>query len=360
MKALVTGATGFIGGALAAGLVEAGWSVNVLVRASSRQRLANAQRFHLVEADLGEETADLRPALEGCDVVFDAAAIRDRWGTSREGYRRTNAEGTRRLLQAACGRARRFVYVSSVGVLGFPGVQGIDESFPVATHSTKVDYHSTKAEAEQVVLAHGERLETLVVRPTITYGPGDADGMLTRLIDLIARGRFVRVGHGGNHFHLTYIDDLVRGLILAGTHESAPGKTFILAGPASIAVREMIGLIDRALGLPPHRFYLPETPARALAWGVECLYRAGSALGVPSLKGSPPITRDKIDILCRHRGFSSARAAGVLGYSPRVSYPEGLARTLAWMTETGRLPGALLGRPTDTNLQYAFPGRPGT
>ena len=129
-------------------------------------------------------------------MVFHAAAIRNRWATSAAEYRRANVEGTRRLLDASVGQARRFVYVSSVGVLGWPGVQGIDESFPTDVHSAKVGYHSTKAEAEQVVRARGGEIEAVVARPTITYGPDDADGMVTRLIDMIARGRFLRVGRG--------------------------------------------------------------------------------------------------------------------------------------------------------------------
>ena len=79
-----------------------------------------------------------------------------------------------------------------------------------------------------------------MARPTITYGPDDADGMVTRLIAMIARGRFVRVGRGENHVHLTYIDDMIRGLILTGTHPAAAGQTFILAGPRSIAVRDLV------------------------------------------------------------------------------------------------------------------------
>ena len=145
----------------------------------------------------------------------------------------------RRLLAAAAGRALRFVYISSVGVLGWPGVDGIDESFPVDVRPGEIDYHGTKAAAEQLVHAWRGGVETVVVRPTITYGPGDTDGMLTRLIRLIARGRFVRIGRGENRFHLAYIDDLVQGLILAGTHPSAPGEIFILAGHGPILVREL-------------------------------------------------------------------------------------------------------------------------
>src|SRR5262245_10680289 len=131
MIALVTGATGFIGGALAATLAAAGWEVRVLVRPSGRARLAGAARYRVFEADLAGPPTALERAAAGCDVVFHAAALRDHWGATPEEYRRTNVEGTRRLLAAATGRAARFVHVSSVGILGWPRIDGIDESFPV-------------------------------------------------------------------------------------------------------------------------------------------------------------------------------------------------------------------------------------
>jgi dihydroflavonol-4-reductase len=166
LKALVSGATGFIGGALAAALADAGWDVNVLLRPGNRR--VNSSRYQVFEVDLGSPQRIPTTAVEGCDVVFHAAAIRDRWGTSLEAYRQVNVEGTRRLIQAAAGRAGRFVYLSSVGVFGQPGILGIDETFPVNPLQGKVGYHSTKAEAGQLVLAHREQMGVNVVYPTIT------------------------------------------------------------------------------------------------------------------------------------------------------------------------------------------------
>jgi nucleoside-diphosphate-sugar epimerase len=338
MIAVVTGATGFIGGSLADSLSASGWEVRVVVRPSSRTRLRGSERYRVFEADLAGSAGALEEAVAGCDVVFHAAAIRDRWGTSPEEYRRVNVEGTRRLLVAAAGRAPRFVYISSVGVLGWPGVDGIDESFPVDVRPGEIDYHGTKAAAEQLVRAGRAGVETVIVRPTITYGPGDADGMLTRLISLIARGRFVRIGRGENRLHLTYIDDLVQGLILAGTHPSASEETFILAGPGPILVRELIAQIDEALGLEPSSLYLPESLARQIARGVEAAYRAAGGLGRFRPWTSPPVTSDKLNVLCAHRSFSSAKAARLIDYAPRIDYPEGLSSTLAWMRRMQLLP----------------------
>jgi nucleoside-diphosphate-sugar epimerase len=341
MIALVSGATGFIGGALARSLAAAGWEVRVLVRPSGRGRLDGADRYRLFEAELAGPAEVLEKAAAGCDVVFHAAAIRDRWGTRPEEYRQSNIEGTRRLLAAATGRAGRFVHISSVGVLGWPGTDGIDESFPVDVRPGEADYHGTKAAAERLVREWSEGLQTVIVRPTITYGPGDRDGMLTRLVGLIACGRFVRIGRGDNHFHLTYIDDLVRGLMLAGTHPAAPGQTFILAGPRSIAVRDMVALVEQALGQTPGSLHVPEALAWPAAWAVEHLYRAAALW--PGKPGSgPPVTTAKLKVLCAHRSFSSAKAMHLLGFTPQVDYPEGLDWTLGWMGKVGLLPAAPL------------------
>ena len=345
MIALVTGATGFIGGALAAALADDGWEVRVLVRPSGRARLADPGRYRVVEAELPGPAGVLERAADGCDVVYHAASIRDRWGTSPAEYRRANIEGTRGLLEASGGRATRFVYISSVGVHGWPGVDGIDESFPVAVRPGQRDYHGTKAAAEDLVRARTGGPETVVVRPTITYGPGDRDGMLTRLIGLVARGRFVRIGQGTNHFHLTYIDDLVRGLMLAGTHPAAAGETFILAGPRSIAVREMVALIEQFLGLPHRSVFLPELLARPAAWAIEAAWRAARVVGLPLPGSGPPVTPTKLKVLCTHRSFSSDKAASRLGYEPRVDYWDGLGLTVAWMCAAGLLKGPRCSSP---------------
>lgn len=342
MRALVTGATGFIGGALASALAELGWDVRVLIRPSSRCRLPSSARFGIFEAQLGAENfwiegeRTIREAMRDCDVVFHAAAIRNRWGTPLTTYRLVHLDGTRHLLEAARDEVQRFVYISSVGVLGQPGVLGIDESFPVTAQAGEPGYHSTKAEAEQLVLARSSAIEAVIVRPTITYGPGDQDGMLTRLIRLLACGRFIRVGNGRNHFHLTYIDDLVQGLILAATQPAAVGQVFILAGPQSIPVRELIDLVARSLEMPgPASFFLPEPLARSVALSVELLYKAGSSFRIPHFQGVPLLTRGMIDTLCRHRGYSSNKAERLLGYRPHTGYAEGVEKTINWMQVIG-------------------------
>jgi len=103
------------------------------------------------------------------------------------------------LLEAVTGSAQRFVYVSSVGVFGRPGATD-RRVLSCLCIQRKLDYHNTKAEGERTTLGFREQIEVVITRPTIAYGPGDADGMVTQLFKMVARGRFVRIGRGDNTF----------------------------------------------------------------------------------------------------------------------------------------------------------------
>jgi nucleoside-diphosphate-sugar epimerase len=325
VKALITGATGFIGGSLASFLVEAGWDISILIRPGSHSRLAHPERFRIIEGNLSQPDDVFGVVSKlSVDVVVHAAAIRNRWGTPPSAYHAVNVAATQALLDATIGRAKRFVYLSSVGVFGRPGVLKIDESFPIRV-SSHWDYHSSKAAGEQATLEHREQIETVVVRPTITYGPGDTDGMVTRLIQMMSSRHFFRIGQGDNHVHLTYIDDLVNGLYLAMTRPQASGGTFILAGPEPIKIKNLLTLIEQQTQCHLPKWYIPATPTRLLGTACEMFFHL-----LPR-NWSPPITRDKVDNLCANRGFSSAKAIHELGYQPQWDYPMGIRHTLEWI-----------------------------
>ncbi|MBC7249494.1 MAG: NAD-dependent epimerase/dehydratase family protein [Anaerolineae bacterium] len=329
MRALVTGGSGFVGGHLVRALLARGYTVRALVRPTSRtDGLAGAE---LVYGDVTDQ-ASCQAAVVGVDVVYHLAAIRDRWGTPYADYVAVNVDGTRHLLEAAAGRVGRFVYCSSVGVLGYPGVLGIDESFPLRPDDGKVFYHRTKAQAEELVLdfARQGRLATTVVRPAITYGPGDDWGMVTRLIAMLRRGTFVPVGNGRNHLHLCYVSDTVQGLILAGESEQSVGQAYIIAGPEPITLNGLVVKICGLLERKPPRWHVPVELARMAGWVLEGVYSAQAHLGLRVLGQAPFLTRDKVDTLAVNRGFSIEKARHELGYVPAIGYDEGLRRTVEW------------------------------
>jgi nucleoside-diphosphate-sugar epimerase len=331
MKVLVTGATGFIGGHLVQHLLARGYDVRALVRRLPPQDWGELREGAGIEPTVGDITdADaVQAAVEGVDAVFHLAAARDAWGTPEAIYREVNVTGTRHLLEAADDAGvRRFVYCSSVGVARYPGNLEADETLPLREPTSQVLYHRTKAEAERMALD----AQAIVVRPVITYGPGDDRGFVTRLIALLRRGPRFWIGDGRNRVDLVYVDDLVAGMRQALERGSA-GRVYILSGPAPIRVKALADKICKIVGTHPPRTHIPASFARLAGWGLETLYKTGARLGIATDGREPFITRDKIATLTVDRGFSHARATREIGYRPQVCYDEGLQRTLDWLRE---------------------------
>lgn len=328
MMVLVTGATGFIGGHLVRHLIEQGHTVRALVRNPAPQLEQEG-----VETVIGDLTRPetLAEAVRGAEAIFHLAALRDRWGVPLATYRTVNTVGTCHLLAAAMqAEVGRFVYCSSVGVARYPGRVDANETLPYAQPTSQVGYHRTKMEAERlvVVAARAGAVPAVVVRPVISYGPGDQTGMVAQLLVRLARGRFLPVGDGRNRVDLVYVEDLVEGMRLAWERGSM-GRVYILSGPRPVTMREVVLAACAALGKSPPPFHVPEVLARSLAGWAE---RVWGALG-----WRPPITRDAVATLTVDRGFSHARARAELGYNPCVTLEEGFRRTVAWLREMGQV-----------------------
>jgi nucleoside-diphosphate-sugar epimerase len=330
VKVLVTGATGFTGGHLAAALAGRGHEVRALVRPASLDRFT---RSPLASAgvvaspgDLGDAEAVARAA-EGAAVVFHIAATYREAGQPASAYRRVNVDGTRNVLDAALrGGAKRVVHCSTGGVHGHISNSPAGEDAPFNPGDV---YQQTKLEAEQLARGYGEAhpLEVVVARPIGIYGPGD-----TRFLKMfrgIARRRFPMLGSGEVFYHLTYIDDLVEGLRLCGEAPAAVGRTYILAGPRYTTLNELVEMIAEELKVTPPRWHLPVWPFWVA--GLMC-----EAVCVP-LRVQPPLYRRRVDFYTKSRAFDTTRARTELGYVPKVDLREGIARTVAWYRQQGLL-----------------------
>lgn len=330
MKVLVTGATGFTGGRLAARLAAGGDEVTALVRPASRARFdRSALPSAGVRAREGDLTdaASVHRAAEGVDVVYHIAATYREAGQREAAYRETNVTGTRHVLDAArAGGARRVVHCSTGGVHGHVAHPPANEDAPFNPGDV---YQETKLEAEQLAREFGLRtgLDVVVARPIGIYGPGD-----TRFLKMfrgIARGRFPLLGSGQVYYHLTYIDDLVEGFRLCGTVAAAAGRTYLLAGPRYTTLEALIGLVARTLGVAPPRLHLPVWPfwTAGLLCEMVCV-----PLGI-----EPPIFRRRVDFYTKSRAFDTTRARTELKFAPQVDLEEGIRRTADWYRAEGRL-----------------------
>jgi dihydroflavonol-4-reductase len=326
VRLLVTGATGFTGGHLARALAARGDEVRVLARDPARAAPLADAGLQVFAGDLRDPHA-LEPALRTVDLVYNVAALYREAGLPDEMYHAVNARAVGSLIEAAArAGVRRVVHCSTVGVHG-------DVREPPANEEAPLDpgdvYQRSKVEGETVAREAAERhgVELVIARPTGIYGPGDR--RLLKLFRGVVRRRFVVLGDGRISYHLTYVDDVVEGLRLCGETPRAAGRTYILGGPETPTLDDIVRTIAGEAGVPAPRLHLPVWPVWLLGAACEAVCRP---FGI-----EPPLHRRRVDFFTKNRAFDITRARHELGFAPAVGLQEGVRRTLAWYREHGWL-----------------------
>ena len=319
--ALVTGATGFVGGHLAAELVARGYRVRELCRRDAGLEPLERLGVEVVRGDLADLPSLVRAA-SGVGVVLHAAGRVSDWGP-REAFLCANAEGTRNVV-TACQEAgvSRLVHLGSLTVLGLPrDGRVVSESTPTAVPASGDFYTESKLLAEQCVReAHGRRgLSTTVVRPGAIWGPGDPN-VVPRIVRLLRRGAMPYVGGGRNLLGLSHVANLVRGLVLAAETEAAAGELYHVTDGEEITAREALDAIADALGVARPRLSLPFGAVLGAAALVE------SAAWALRLKRPPPLSRYGVRFVACHARYDVGKARRELGYAPVVAFREGVSR----------------------------------
>jgi nucleoside-diphosphate-sugar epimerase len=324
MRVLVTGATGFTGGHLARALHARGHRVRALVRDPAKGETLHAAGMEVVEGDL-TNAAQVLQAVQGCEVVYHIAAVYREARFADEVYRQVNVDGTRNVLEACrLSGVGRVVHCSTVGVHGDVKAPA-DESAPFGPLDV---YQESKLAGEQLARQYFDAgLPGTIFRPVGIHGPGDL--RFHKLFRTIASGAFRMIGNGAVLYHMTYIDDLVAGIIRCGEHPAALGQTYILCGPRYTTITELAAAVARAVGRPAPRGHIPAAPVLAAAKICEAICRP---LGL-----EPPLHKRRLDFFLVDRGFTSAKAAREIGYVPQVALEEGLERTAAWYKSAGLL-----------------------
>ncbi len=326
MKALVTGATGFTGSHLTRYLLARGYEVRVLMRASSHPAAIDGLPVETALGDLGDE-APLDSAMQGVEIVYHVGALYRAENLPKRAFRDVNVGGTRKLLEAAKrAGVSRFVHCSTVGVQGDVKNPPAREDAP---YNPGDHYQESKRDGELLALDFGRRegLAVSVVRPTGIYGPGDT--RFLKLFRTINNGTFRMIGSGKVLYHLTYVEDLAAGLTLAGECAPAVGEVFTIGGEDYLTLNELVAKIAAVLGRRVSGMSIPVWPVWLAGLGCEVFCRP---FGI-----SPPIYRRRVDFFTKSRAFDISKAKALLGYQPRVSLDEGLARTAAWYREQGLL-----------------------
>ena len=326
VKALVTGATGFVGSHLAARLVREGVETVCLVRETSSLKWLEGLGVETRVAPL-EDAGALAAAAQGVDLVFHVAGLTR--ARSVATYMAANAEGTRRLVEAvaeACGGLKRFVYVSSLAAVG-PNRSAEPQDESVEPHPTS-GYGSSKLAAERIVAEQGARLPWAIVRPPSVYGPRDPN-FVTLFRTAQRRGICPIIGGAGKALSFVHVADLVEGIWLAATRDEAVGSTYFI-GSGTHTWREFADALARALGRRVQQIAVPGFVARLIGELGELRW---------TLTGKPQIVcRRKVkDALEPGWTCSWAKAERELGYRPEVTLGEGLRETAQWYAREGWL-----------------------
>ncbi len=325
---LVTGATGFVGSAVARALLDRGYSLRLLVRPSSDHTNIAGLPADLATGDL-KDAASLERAVSGCRYVVHVAADYRLWVPDPEAMNRANVEGTRALLLAAqAAGVERMVYCSSVAALGLVGDGSqSDERTPNRLEKVIGTYKRSKYLAEQAVLALArDGMPVVIVNPSAPVGPRDIKPTPTgKMIADTAAGRmpaFVDTG-----LNVAHVDDVAIGHVLA-LEKGRDGECYILGGE-DMDMQTLLNLVAEAAGRKPPRVKLPIGALYPLALASE---------GLAHVAGVEPIvTRDILAMAKKKMFFSSAKARAELGYSPRPAR-EAVADAVAWFRAAGRVP----------------------
>lgn len=326
MEVLVTGATGFTGRHLCKRLVCEGFAVRALVR-----DLKRAQRLQQwgVEPVLGDmrDRNSLAKATVGVDLIFNIAAIYRKKNATRKDLWETNVHGTKNLLDAAIDAgAKRFVHCSTVGVHGDIVSPPGDELSPFAPGD---DYQQSKAEGEEIVNQYMKEhtIPVVIFRPTGIYGPGDL--RFLKLFKAIRRGLFLIIGTGEVYYHMTYIDDLIEGILLCGTKKEAIGNVYILGGETYVTINQLVKIIAEVLDVNVPRFHIPFTPIYFAGVLFELICKP---LGI-----NPPLYRSRVNFFRQNRAFDISKAKLELGFEPKIDLENGLRLTAEWYQKEGLL-----------------------
>jgi nucleoside-diphosphate-sugar epimerase len=322
-KTLVTGATGFTGKNLCCKLVRDGEQVVAFVRQSSRIAQLKSIGVECRQVDI----TDINSVQENFDdinlVYHIAAAYRTEHSDHNE-FRLINVEATRNLLDAAVeAKIERFVHCSTVGVQGKIKDPPADENY---RFNPGDHYQESKLEGE--LLAHeysANGLPVAIVRPVGIYGPGDS--RFLKLFRAINKGFFVMIGSGKVLYHMTYIDDLIQGIVLAGRKTEAIGNVFTIAGRNFTTLRELVNMIADVLNKPHPRWRIPFYPVYLGSRICEGICRP---LGI-----NPPLYPRRVEFFSLDRAFSIEKAKRLLGYHPKIELKEGLSKTTMWYKEQG-------------------------
>ena len=316
MKALVTGATGKVGNAVARTLVARGDQVRALVRNPDRSASVLPSAVELVRGDVTDRSS-VEAAVKGCELVFNAMGIPEQWLADEASFDRVNAIGTQTVAQAArAAGVRRLVHTSTEDVF-HADVGGRFDETDVADYPKGTAYERSKQRAEELALAARDGLEVVIVNPSGVYGPGPVASAAfdKNLFEPLVRKRLPALPPGG--LGIVFTEGVAAGQLLAA-EKGRDGERYILCD-RHISLRELAETVVRVAGrgrVPPT---LPRPLARAMASGGEALSRV--------IRRPPLLSKGQLHYFLWDAAPDSSKAQRELGWQT-TPLEEGLRKTL--------------------------------
>lgn len=326
MKALITGGTGFLGGALARRLHGLGWDVTALGRNILKIDQLESEGIHSLQIDLKDKKG-MTLACKNQDVVFHCAAFPSPWGNFEKFYQ-ANVIGTRNVIEACQeNKVKRLVYVSTPSIyFGYSPRLNVKETD--ALPEPVSNYSATKILAEEEVdKAFANGLPTVTIRPRGIFGPWDTV-ISPRLMPRLQSGRLPMIGNGENMVDLTYIDNVVDSLLLcAESPANTLGKKYNISNGEPVKIWDVLNRICDELGFQRPKIKISTPVAHGLAAVLEV-----ACILIPT-RPEPMLTRMAVNMITNNTTLDISAAKKELGYQPKVSVDEGFDKFINWWKE---------------------------
>jgi dihydroflavonol-4-reductase len=326
MKALVTGATGFIGGNLLRELLAEGAQVRALARPRGDRRTIEGLNVEVTEGDLLDK-ASLARAMAGCDTVFHAGALYAFWPPNHALIYRTNVEGTKNVLEAARAQGvRQVVHTSSCSTVGIrKDKQPADETTPAGKDDRIRGYKDSKYLAEQAAMQCAkEGMRVVIVNPTTPIGPWDVKPTPTgRIVVDFLRGKMF--GYLNTGLNIVHVRDVARGHILAA-EKGISGERYLL-GNRNMTLREVFAVLGAISGRRPPKLRVPYAAALGFAYLDELVEGR-------LLRKRPTAAVGEVKLSRKHMYFDGSRAVRELGMT-QTPVEEALQDAVQWFKAHG-------------------------
>lgn len=326
MKTLITGATGFLGGALTYRLHNMGWDVTALGRNPAKLNQLEDGGIRVVRADISKKD-EVNASFSDFDLVFHCAALPSPWGGFEKFYQ-ANVIGTRNIVNACLeNNVKRLVYVSTPSIyFDYNSRISVKENDPLPEPISHYAHTKLLAE-EEVDKGSAQGLAVVSIRPRALFGEGDTV-IFPRLLSRLKTGRLPILGDGENMVDLTYIQNVVDALLLcAESPKNTFGKKYNISNGEPVKIWNLVNRICDELGFSHPRRKISRQAAHNVGGALEFFYSL-----IP-YSPEPPLTRMSVSMMSNSTTLDISAAKNDLGYQPKVSVEEGVGRFLKWWKE---------------------------